>query len=277
MIATCGTAALSLACFAANADPITSQWLSQDLHLADSQSGSASAQAEKADGQTALEKTVRIDPTDLVTSAPPKKSRAKKSISFGRQAASPASAEEAGEVPEIPWEMIELSLLRQNQTSSARVEPDIVVGGEYQQLIIDSLPDLALDIVYLQGIDDIPILNFLRTQSDSVAIEIATFTSDLADPDQSFAMASNGNLESDEAVSDSGLAGDGVKPPSLLKKLFFWGLGLLVLYTVLETVFSRLKRQGQGPVDARSRGEPKAERPRRRRTFGRSRTRHRSA
>ncbi|TQV82096.1 hypothetical protein [Denitrobaculum tricleocarpae] len=170
--------------------------------------------------------------------------------------------------------MIEAALKRQNRPSVQNREPEVVIGGEYQQLIINAVPDLGLDIVNMPGPTSIPILDFVRTQSAELSSEIAIYTSDLAVPDHSIKMASNGNLDSDHAPPEPNLIGTTDERPFKLKTIFFWGLGLLVLYTLLDAVFAKLRqRDPTQPPEPGSGDEPKMKRRRRRRTFGRSRSR----
>ena len=274
IIAICVIAALSLGSSIANADPITSHWINQTAPLSKPEQPGVSQQPGNRDATVA-----KVDPADLVVGIQRKQRKNKLPTSAPRVTSATGQDETAqDEVPEIPWEMIELALQRQNQASGARSESDIVVGGDYQQLIINSLPDFALELAYTQTTDNIPILDFLRTQTAALSGEIATYTSDISLSDETIAMASNGNLDLEENADDTGFTKEGTKFPSLLKKLFYWGLGLLVLYTLLEAVFSKLRRQGQQGTAGAPRGEDiKADRPRRRRTFGRSRRRHRSA
>lgn len=269
IIATCGLAALPFVCLSVSAEPITSDWIDQAPQFSKQTQSENSGKTEKTPAQAA-----KLEPEDLVSAGPRKKEKDARSINVIRKTSSAKQDEAAEDVPEIPWELIELALQQQNQTRSTHREAEIAISQEYHQLIIDSLPDFALDIAYSQPVDSIPILDFLRAQTSAISVEIATFTSDIAIQDDPIAMASNGNLGSDDDIGEPTQKKEGTKLPSILKKLFFWGLGLLVLYTVVEALFTKvLRRDFQGPGDA-SRGDGRLMR---RRGFGRSRRRHSSA
>ena len=176
IIAICVIAALSLGCSIANADPITSHWINQTAPLPKPEQPGASQQPGNRDAAAA-----KVDPADLVAGVRRKQRENTLPTSAPRVTSATGQDETAqDQVPEIPWEMIELALQRQNQASGARSESDIVVGGDYQQLIINSLPDFALELAYTQTTDNIPILDFLRTQTAALSGEIATYTSDIS-------------------------------------------------------------------------------------------------
>lgn len=281
IIATCGIAAAPFACLSLSAEPITSDWLDQVTPFAEAkqpetskQNDPAAAEAKNADPAEAA----KVDPEDLVSTGPRKKQNDDRKFANIRKTSSENQDDAAEDVPEIPWELIELALREQNQVSSPHREAEVTISRDHHQLIIDSLPDFALDIAYSQPTNNIPILDFLREQTSALSVEIATFTSDIAIQDDSIAMASNGNLDSDETVGETRPHKEGTKLPSLLKKLFFWGLGLLVLYTVVEALFTKLlRRDFQGPPNADRRDGGRGGGFTRRRGFGRSRRRHRSA
>ncbi len=277
IIATCGIAALTFVCLPAQAEPITSTWL-EPPPAASKKTDSPADSKKPQKGEKEPAEAAKVEPEDLVSTGPRKEERDDRPVTLIRKAPGAKPEDAATEVPEIPWELIELALQQQNQAPSAYRESEIIVSREYHQLIIDSLPDFALDIAYAQPAADIPILDFLRTQTSALSVEIATYTSDFAVQDDAIAMASNGNLDSDDEFGGEQQQKEGTKLPSLLKKLFFWGLGLLVLYTVMEALISKLvRRDFQGPVDASRGGASKAGRFMRKRGFGRSRSRHSSA
>lgn len=272
VLAACGIAALPFVCLPVSAEPITSDWIDQAAPYTKPALSAGPRQREPS-----AEEAAKIDPQDLVTTGPRKKEKNGRAAAVIRKTSSSKPDGDESE-PEIPWELIELALQQQNQAKSSHRESEITISREYQQLVIDSLPDFALDIAYAQPTGSIPVLDFLRAQTSSLSVEIATFTSDIAIQDDTIAMASNGNLDSDDTVGEARPHKEGTKLPSLLKQLFFWGLGLLVFYTFVEAVFTKLlRRDEQGLANAQRGGDGQAGRPTRRRRFGRTRRRHSSA
>ena len=217
-------------------------------------------------------KSARLSPSDLTSSVPSGQKRNAKTRRRSGSTRDTAIGQENGVVPDIPWEAIENELKRQSLPNSRHSEPEIELSSEYQQLIVDSLPDFALDSSSLAATQNLAILDFLRVQSASLSTEIAIYTSDIAAADDAIAMAANGNLEVEESGADSDITTIGEKRPSLLKKLLLWGLGLLVLYTALDAIFARLVRRGSSKSGEQvSRSDVKVRRTRRRRSFRRPR------
>ncbi len=265
-----GFAVILFAYSLAQASPITQNTQTQGTTAAATSLAPTAVQRGKTRNPV-----VRIKPADLITSAPVKSAKAHKTSPKPTPENSSNLRSNSQEIPEIPWETIEHALKRQNLPSSAMREPRVVVGGDYQQLITNALPDFGLEVVNLQGPQDIPILDFLKTQSATLSTEIAIYTSDLAQPEHNIAMASNGNLDTGEEIAGSDVLGSSEDRPFKLKTLFFWGLGLLVLYTLLDAIFAKLRRQDPAqPRDVEQESRSKVRRPRRRRSFGRSRARH---
>lgn len=217
-------------------------------------------------------KATQLSPSDLTNSIPANRKRSAKTRSRSDSAPDTAIDEADRSVPDIPWEAIEHALKRESLPRSGHSEPEIELSAEYQQLIVDSLPDFALDSSSLTATQNLAILDFLRVQSASLSTEIAVYTSDIAVSDDAIAMAANGNLEIDESEPVVEVSTIGEKRPSLLKKLLLWGLGLLVLYTALDAIIAKLLRRGNSksgePV---SRSDVKPSRTRRRRSFRRPR------
>jgi hypothetical protein len=151
---------------------------------------------------------------------------------------------DARAIPQIPWEAIELEIRRNNAVSPARKEPDIVLDSAYRQLVLETLPEFPLDITFLETPTNIPMLDLLRTQSTSLTLKILPYANALSSEAPEIAMASNGNLGSPEDdITRPDLIENVSKLPFQLKNLLYWGLGLLVLYSILEALFSRLRRQ----------------------------------
>lgn len=265
-----GLAAILCACSLVHASPITQNAPNQGTTASGARLAPSSVQTDGTGIQT-----TRIKPTDLTTSAPVKSQKNKKTGSKPGPIKSENLGSTSRDIPEIPWEMIEQALKRQNLPSAAHQEPKVVIGGDYQQLIINALPDFGLEVANLPDPRSIPILDFVKTQSDALSANIAVYTSDLTQPDHNIEMASNGNLDSDHAPAEPGVLGTTEDRPLKLKNLFFWGLGLLLLYTLLDAIFAKLRRQDTSQSrDADSGDDRKARRPRRRRSFSRSRARH---
>lgn len=266
-----GFTGILLACSIAHASPITQN---TQNNQGTTVSGASLAPSFVQTGKT-TKPTARIKPADLTTSTPVQsRDNSKTKPKTGPRKPGNLNSN-AQNIPEIPWETIEQALKRQNLPSSTLHEPKVVVGGEYQQLITDALPDFGLEVVNLQGPQDIPILDFIKTQSTALSTEIAVYTSDLAQPEHNIAMASNGNLDTGDETAGPNVLGSTENRPFKLKTLLFWGVGLLVLYTLLDAIFAKLRRQDPTqPRGADLGDDSKARRPRRRRTFSRSRARH---
>lgn len=272
-----GCLAVLVACSLAYANPITASPQSQRTTAAAPSFAPSASRSVASPGGKA-----RITPSDLVTSAPvkTKQSRTQSSSEINSDRKSRTAASQTA--PEIPWDAIEAALRQKNRPRVPQHEPKVKISKEYQQLIINAAPDLGLEIANFSGPQSIPILDFLRTQSAELSSEIAVYTSDISTSGHNVKMASNGNLDSDSLESGSydtrpNLIETSDKRPFKLKDIFLWGLGLLVLYTLLDAVFAKLR--GPDPESARetSTGDrKKGKRRRRRRTFQRSRTRHKT-
>lgn len=270
-----GCLAVLFACALANANPITASPQSQ-------RTTAAEPSFTPSEGRTvdSTSRTARITPADLITSAPVTTTQPRKQSSSESDTERKSRAAASQAAPEIPWDAIEAALRQQNRPTVPRHEPKVKISKEYQQLIINAAPDLGLEIANFSGPQNIPILDFLRTQSAELSSEIAVYTSAISTSDHSVKMASNGNLDSDSLDSGNfdsrpNLFEAPDKRPFKLKDIFLWGLGLLVLYTLLDAIFAKLR--GPDPESGReaAAGErKKGRRRRRRRTFRVSRTRH---